>query len=68
MGYHAELGGELMLGRRAAIHLDHRCTFIHFGDHGTTPISGGVIPVPGLPACGLPHEGAMWTTGVLVYF
>jgi hypothetical protein len=72
MGYHAGLGGELMLGRRAALHLDYRYTFIHFGDQGTTPTSGGAIPVPGLISLQeklkLSHEGLMWTTGVVVYF
>ncbi len=37
MGYHAGLGGELALGRRAAFHVGYRYTFIHFGDQGTRP-------------------------------
>ena len=72
MGYHAGLGGELMLGRRASLHLDYRYTFIHFGAQGTTPTAGGAIPVPGTTGLQeqlrLSHEGAMWTTGVVVYF
>lgn len=70
-GYHAGLGGEIQLGARAAIHLDYRYTFIHFGgdiEEG----QGGAVPIPGLGGVQeklkLSHEGSMWTTGLTFYF
>jgi len=69
-GYHAGLGGELRLGRRAAFHIDYRYTLIHAGsDAGHV---AGAIPIPGTISLQeklrLSHEGSMWTTGVTVYF
>jgi opacity protein-like surface antigen len=72
IGYHAGLGGELQLGNRAAVHLDYRYNFIHFGAQDGTATSPGAIPIPGLTdlqeKLQLSHEGSMWTTGLTVYF
>jgi hypothetical protein len=79
-GYHAGLGGEIRAGRRAAIHMDYRYTFIHFGagdETGTTGPTAGAgsatgFSVPGLSFVAdrlrLSHEGSMWTGGVTIYF
>jgi hypothetical protein len=69
-GYHAGLGADVWMGRRATLHLDYRYTFIGFGgDESKEP---GVLPIPGLGGLqdklNLAHEGSMWTTGVTVYF
>lgn len=69
-GYHAGLGGEIWLGRRAALHLDYRYTFIRFGsaDEGS---ESGALPLPGLGSIQdrlrLSHQGSVWTMGILVY-
>lgn len=72
IGYHGGLGGELQLGRRAALHLDYRYTLIHFGSHDGVTTSPGALPIPGLIALQeelqLSHEGSVWTTGLTVYF
>lgn len=72
MGYHAGVGGELALGKRAALHLDYRYTFLHFGDQATAGTQPGALPIPGLGSVQeklkLSHEGSMWTTGLTVYF
>jgi hypothetical protein len=72
IGYHGGLGGELQLGRRAALHLDYRYTLIHFGSHEGVTTSPGALPIPGLiglqDKLQLSHEGSMWTTGLTVYF
>jgi opacity protein-like surface antigen len=69
-GYHAGIGAELRLGRRAALHLDYRYTFIGFGDSEET--EAGIVPIPGLRGLqdrlNLSHKGSMWTSGVTVYF
>ena len=69
-GYHAGLGADISMGRRAAIHLDYRYTFIGFGDNDAT--EAGVLPIPGLRGLqdklNLSHEGSMWTTGFTFYF
>ncbi len=73
MGYHAGVGGELRLGAHAAVHVDYRYTFIHFGSDtiGATS-SPGALPIPGLGSLQdrlrLSHKGSMWTTGVTFYF
>jgi hypothetical protein len=75
-GYHAGFGGELRLGRRAAIHVDYRYTFIGFGDDdeavdGEEEDSGGFrVPLLGSLAdrVGLSHDGSMWTAGLTLYF
>jgi opacity protein-like surface antigen len=75
-GYHAGFGGELRLGRHAAVHLDYRYTFIRFGadetatDPADTSSGGFRIPVVSSLAekLRLSHEGSMWTTGLTVYF
>ncbi|MBI2220500.1 MAG: outer membrane beta-barrel protein [Acidobacteria bacterium] len=75
-GYHAGFGGELRLGRRAAVHVDYRYTFIRFGADQVTAepadtASGGLrIPVVASLAekLKLSHEGSMWTGGLTVYF
>jgi opacity protein-like surface antigen len=69
-GYHAGLGADLWLGRRATLNLDYRYTFIGFGhDEDSRP---GAVPLPGTVALqnrmNLSHKGSMWTTGVTVYF
>ena len=70
VGYHAGMGGEIRVGRRTAVHLDYRYTFIRFGTSEDS--SPGAIPLPGLGALQdrlkLSHQGSMWTTGVTVYF
>jgi len=70
MGYHAGLGGELELGRHAALHVDYRYTMIHLG--GSDSGSPGAVPVPGTTSVQeklkFSHQGSMWTTGVTVYF
>ncbi|HXH06990.1 MAG TPA: outer membrane beta-barrel protein [Vicinamibacterales bacterium] len=73
MGYHAGLGGELRLGRHAAIYLDYRYTFVRFGDRDEEP--GGPPPASAVPvvgdlagAIGLSHRGSMWAGGLTVYF
>ena len=69
-GYHAGLGGEMRLGRRAALHADYRYTFIGFGKNEDT--QPGALPIPGLGALQdrlkLSHKGSMWTSGVTVFF
>lgn len=71
LGYHAGVGGELRLGKRAAVHADYRYTFIRFGEPaaGSTP---GAIPLPGLLSVQerlkLSHQGSMWTMGMVFYF
>lgn len=62
-GWHAGVGAELRLGRRAALHGDYRYTFLRFGgDHDPPGTSSGFSRI--LPS----HEGSMWTTGLTVYF
>ena len=77
VGYHAGIGGELMLGRRASIFVDYRYTFINLGIPGgaasaaATAVSA-LTSVTGLlsmgDSLGLSHKGSMWTTGMTVYF
>lgn len=71
LGYHAGIGGEVELGAHAAIHLDYRYTFIHFGGD-IKEGQGGAVPIPGLGGLQeklkLSHEGSMWTTGLTFYF
>ena len=69
-GYHAGLGADVRLGRRATLHADYRYTFIGFGKSEDT--QPGVVPLPGLGGLqdrlNLSHKGSMWTSGVTVYF
>lgn len=69
MGYHAGVGGELQLGRHAALHVDYRYTLIHLGG---SEGQAGAVPIPGTTSLQeklrLSHEGSMWTAGVTVYF
>lgn len=71
-GYHAGLGGELQVGRHAALHVDYRYTFLHAGAEADAPYVRGAIPIPGTlwlqEKLDLWHEGSMWTAGVTVYF
>jgi opacity protein-like surface antigen len=60
-GYHAGFGAEVMLGRRAGIHVDYRYRFVDEGD------DDGGIPIVGF-LTGLSRNGSMWTTGLTVYF
>jgi hypothetical protein len=68
-GYHAGLGADVWMGRRATLHLDYRYTFIGFGGDESDP---GVLPLPGLGGLqdklNLSHDGSMWTTGLTIYF
>jgi opacity protein-like surface antigen len=74
MGYHAGLGGELRLGRHAAVYLDYRYTFVRFGDRDDGapegPPPARAVPVVGdlTGAIGLSHRGSMWAGGLTVYF
>jgi hypothetical protein len=69
-GYHAGVGADIWMGRRATLHLDYRYTFIGFGGDEST--ESGVLPIPGLGGLqdklNLSHDGSMWTTGVTIYF
>jgi opacity protein-like surface antigen len=68
-GYHAGLGGEIALTRRAAVFVDYRYTFLHFNDPN---YKSSETPIPGYgyieERLKLSHEGSMWTGGVIVYF
>ena len=81
VGYHAGVGGELMLGRRASIFLDYRYTFINFGNQNTdaSPVTTALAALsaftslPGLLSLGsngtgLSHQGSMITAGFTLYF
>lgn len=79
-GYHAGFGGEIQLGRHAAMHVDYRYTFIRFnGDNaeaGSTSApsaaSPGAFRIPGVSyltdTLHLSHGGSMWTGGITIYF
>jgi opacity protein-like surface antigen len=79
-GYHAGLGGEIRLGRHAAMHVDYRYTFIRFNADDETAASGagtaagasGGFRIPGVSyltdQLHLSHGGSMWTGGVTIYF
>ena len=62
-GWHAGIGLEIKLGRRAGIHGDYRYTFLDFNDDDDEEIPGGPIGrlLPG-------YKGSMWTLGATVYF
>jgi opacity protein-like surface antigen len=72
VGYHAGLGGQLQLGRRAAVHLDYRYTFIGIGEGVPGTTSPGAIPLPGTlglqERLKLSHEGSAWSGGVALLF
>jgi hypothetical protein len=75
MGYHGGLGGELTLGKRAALFLDYRYTFIRFGDDDTAIEDGagaGPFAIPGVGSLfdnfRMSHEGSMWMGGLVVRF
>jgi opacity protein-like surface antigen len=74
-GYHAGLGGELRLGRHAAVHVDYRYTKIRFGDDEPdvdTEAGSGGLTIPGVSyladRLNLSYEGSMWTGGLTLYF
>jgi hypothetical protein len=83
-GYHAGLGGELRLGRHAAMHVDYRYTFIRIGGDEESEMAGTPAAaraasassdgfrLPGLSfltdRLRLSHEGSMWTGGLTIYF
>jgi len=73
-GYHGGFGGEMKLGRRAAIFVDYRYTFIRFGDEasgdGGQNGAGGGIPGVGslFDTFRMSHEGSMWTGGLVIGF
>jgi opacity protein-like surface antigen len=71
MGYHAGLGGEIMIASRVGVHLDYRYTMIRFGDPEAAS-QPGALPIPGLTEVQrrlkLSHQGSMWTSGLTVYF
>jgi len=72
IGYHAGLGAQIQVHRRAAVHLDYRYTFIRFGDQPAGTTEPGAIPIPGLVGLQdklkLSHEASMWTTGITFFF
>ncbi|MBI4477627.1 MAG: porin family protein [Acidobacteria bacterium] len=72
VGYHAGVGAQIQVHRRAAVHVDYRYTFIHFGDQPPGTTEPGAIPIPGLVALqdrlNLSHEASMWTTGLTFFF
>ena len=79
-GYHAGFGGEIRLGRRAALHLDYRYTKIRFGEDEDDPAvdastgegGGAGFRIPGVSSLAerlkLSHDGSMWTGGLTIYF
>jgi hypothetical protein len=80
-GYHAGFGGQIRMGRRAALHLDYRYTKIRFGgdeDDSTADTSpageggGAGFRIPGVSSLAerlkLSHDGSMWTGGLTFYF
>lgn len=74
-GYHAGFGGELRLGRHAAVHADYRYTFIRFGSDdqpADADDTASGFRIPGVSSLAeklrLSHEGSMWTGGLTVYF
>lgn len=71
VGYHAGVGGELQLGKHAAVHLDYRYTFIRLGEP-TDDSEPGAIPLPGTQGLQerlkLSHQGSVWTSGLTFYF
>lgn len=72
VGYHAGLGGEVWLGRHAALHADYRYTFIRFGEPAAADREPGAVPLPGTRSLQdrlkLSHKGSMWTMGATLYF
>ena len=74
-GYHAGFGGEIRLGSRATMFVDYRYRFIQFGEDAET-VDGeqgaGGFGIPGVGSLidvfRMSHEGAMWTTGVVINF
>lgn len=65
-GYHAGLGGDLLLTRHIALFGDYRYTLLHFGDDDDTGSTPGLIPFA--DRLGLSHEGSMFTWGAVFYF
>lgn len=73
-GYHGGFGGELRLGRRAAMFVDYRYRFIQFGEDA--PDDGehgaGALGIPGVSslvdAFRMSHEGSMWAGGLIINF
>lgn len=71
-GYHAGLGGELTLGRRATLFADYRYTSIGFGrDASVGGLAAGFL-FPGAGSLAdylrLSHDGSMWSAGILINF
>jgi hypothetical protein len=65
-GWHAGLGAEIFVARRAALYGDYRFRFVHWGDNpdpAAQPIS-----VPFVDTNKLTHQGSMWTYGLAFYF
>ncbi len=70
-GWHIGVGAEMLVARHAAIFLDYRFRFVHFGDTpvGAEPITiPGSTLMPGLENVNLSHQGSMWTSGMAFYF
>ena len=65
-GYHAGLGGDLLLTRHIALFGDYRYTLLHFGDDDDIGSTPGLIPFA--DRLGLSHEGSMFTWGAVFYF
>ncbi len=65
VGWHAGFGGELRLGRHAAVFADYRYQFVKFR-RNEAPAGGSLIP--GLDRVSFSHQGSMWTSGLAFYF
>ena len=65
-GYHAGLGGDLLLTRHISLFGDYRYTLLHFGDDDDEDSTPGLIPFAG--RLGLSHEGSMFTWGAVFHF
>jgi hypothetical protein len=73
-GFHSGIGVDLALGRRAAVYLDYRYTFVRYGgsEEERAAREPGGLPLPGTGGLQnrlrLSHQGSMVTTGLMLYF
>jgi hypothetical protein len=79
-GYHSGVGGQVMLGKHAALFVDYRYTFVDI--KGTNGLAGAAYAASSLSSVvGLltslgndtlsskvSHRGSMWTAGLTLYF
>jgi hypothetical protein len=75
VGSHAGFGGEMRMGKHAALHADYRYTFLRFGDAPieSNTIAGAIAKSHLSDSDNGPrflpsYEGSMWTAGLTVYF